>query len=679
MMKRINPFRYAGPRSVFSHWFISFSLLLTLFLILFIAITKGIIYTRADRTTLSLLDRALTITWEEYNRYFTTYAARLSLLADADSAEDILPTVTAAVQRDSLVDLWFVTDQQGTVRMASASGDPGALEALARRWQPIWQAGEPVTSSEIISLADLDAYCSALAARALIEEAHGLERDYDALFQMVAMPYRNRDGQIGGIVAVGHLVNNDNSIAERLAAVIPDSYSTIGINGVRIAGNISSKTHPTYVGEVQIPEHVATIERGERYYGRHRLAVDLDHLVVSEPIRNAAGEVVGALTIGHPLEGLASLKEDMALWIYFTAIFCWSVAYVGSLAAAKNWTAPVISLSNIVKRISSADGVSLEHVAMLNSLPPGNTIEMENLLSGFKEMTQALYEKTQQVERYVAELRRERSALRRLTNVLQETNATLEARVEERTRELQATLQELAAASNMKSKLLANTSHELRTPLNSIIGFSDNLINGIYGELTEAQRRRVEIIGESARYLLKLINDLLDVSLAHQGKLELDLQWVHMADLVEFVVSMFRGDAPGITFRTEIAPDLPPVQVDPARIKQVLFNLFTNAVKFSPAGGEVRCQVRREGEELVVSVADDGIGISEEVQPYVFDEFFQADSEYRRQAGFGLGLPLSRELVELHGGRITLHTEQGRGTTITFYVPLRQATAEGGS
>lgn len=661
-------------QSIFHVWFKSFSLLLVLFFALFIAITRFIIFTRADRTTLSLLDRALTITWEEYNRFFERNVHSLQLLADNNDAAGYPEMLARLQEQDRSVDFWFVTDLDGTVIAASSDGSAEVLETLARRLQPMWQAGSTMTTSEVISFDALQAFSPVLAQRALIRESAAAARDPGVLCQVVALPYSDRNGQVGGILAVAHLVNNDNSMAQRLHVTIPDSYSTISLGGIRIAGNISSELSPTYVGETQLPEHVETIVTGQRYYGRHRLAADLDHLVVSDPILNAAGEVVGALTIGHPMEGLTSLKEDMAMWIYVSALVCWSVALVASLVAARYWAAPLMSLSAIAKRISTADGITSEHLAMFERLPRGNTVEMDDLQTCLRQMTAALYEKTQEVHRYLRALKVERNELKRLAAQLQEVNATLEARVEERTRELQATLDDLAATSNMKSKLLANTSHELRTPLNSIIGFSDMLTRGVYGTLTAAQADRIRIIGDSARYLRKLIDDLLEMSLVHQGKLVLQPQWVEIEGLIESVVTMLEDRAGKVTVCKEIQPGLPAVWADPVRIKQVLYNLLTNAVKFTPDGGTVRCLARREGNELVIVVQDNGAGISEEDQPYVFDEFFQAENlGYCRQAGFGLGLPLSKELVEMHGGRVSLYSRLGEGTTITVYLPLKDS------
>lgn len=670
------PGRRGSRQSVFHVWFKSFSLLLVLFFALFIAITKFLIFTRADRTTLSLLDRALTITWEEYNQFFQRNTHTLQLLTgelDLDARRESLARLQA---QDPAIDFWIVTGPDGTILASSAEGDARALEPLVTQLGPVWQTGTPVNASEVISIDDLRAFSPALGEKALIRDAVPAAQAADVLCQVAAVPYRQDDGQIGGVVLVGHVVNNDNSMAERLHVTIPDSYSTISLSGVRIAGNISSELFPSYVGETQLPQHIETISRGERYYGRHRLAADLDHLVVSDPIRNSAGQVVGALTIGHPLEGLASLKEDMALWIYLSALLCWTVALVASLFAGRYWAMPLKRLSTIAKRISRADGITEEHVAMFDHLPPGNTVEMDDLQTCLRQMASALYEKTQEVRRYLSALQIERNELKRMAAKLREVNATLEIRVEERTRELRATLKDLAASSVMKSKLLANTSHELRTPLNSIIGFSDMLTRGVYGPLTDAQADRVRIIGDSARYLRKLIDDLLEMSLVHQGKLVLEPRWVEIDSLVESVVSMFRDQEDKVTISTEIEPGLPAIWVDPVRIKQVLYNLLTNAIKFTPEAGEVRCVVRREGGELLIQVQDNGVGISEEEQPYVFDEFFQAENQgFRKEAGFGLGLPLSKELVQLHGGRITLYSPPGEGTTISVYLPLTEPAA----
>lgn len=232
---------------------------------------------------------------------------------------------------------------------------------------------------------------------------------------------------------------------------------------------------------------------------------------------------------------------------------------------------------------------------------------------------------------------------------------------------------ELKALNTLKTQFLANMSHELRTPLNSIIGFSEMLYDELYGPLNATQKEYLEIILSSARHLLQIISDILDLSRIEQGKITLSKQEVSLAELVHSVESIIRPQAENrrLSLLTLLPGSLPTVSVDPTRIKQVLYNLLSNAVKFTPPGGTITIKADCNKQEVAVTVEDTGIGIKKEDQARVFDEFYQAESLYEKKfEGVGLGLPLSKRLIELHNGRIELESAVGKGTKVTFYLPL---------
>ncbi|MGH7537028.1 MAG: response regulator [Gemmatimonadales bacterium] len=233
-------------------------------------------------------------------------------------------------------------------------------------------------------------------------------------------------------------------------------------------------------------------------------------------------------------------------------------------------------------------------------------------------------------------------------------------------------------ANLAKSEFLAKMSHELRTPLNSIIGFSEMLHDQTYGPVNEKQRRYVENVLASGRQLLQLINDILDLSKVEAGRMDLTPAAVDVAaDLAE-VRTLMESLAvqKRQTIDVEVQPGLPPLVADPAKFRQIMTNLLSNAIKFTPDGGRIRIMAGREvgGEGLEVAVADSGIGIKPEDLQRVFKEFEQLDSAYvRQQQGTGLGLALTRKLVELHGGRIHVESEVGRGSTFRIVLPFRAA------
>jgi signal transduction histidine kinase len=239
--------------------------------------------------------------------------------------------------------------------------------------------------------------------------------------------------------------------------------------------------------------------------------------------------------------------------------------------------------------------------------------------------------------------------------------------------EIQATSKELEVASRHKSEFLANMSHELRTPLNAVIGFSDVLIQGMVGELGPKQTEYLEDIRSSGQHLLSLINDILDLSKVEAGKMELEPSRFSLSDALQAVVMMVRERAAGrgIGLSTQIDPEIDPVEADERKVKQVVLNLLTNAVKFTPAGGQVQLRATRAGDGVVVAIRDTGMGISPADQARVFEEFAQArGGATREQEGTGLGLTLSRKFVELHGGTIWVESELGKGSTFTFTLPL---------
>jgi signal transduction histidine kinase len=239
--------------------------------------------------------------------------------------------------------------------------------------------------------------------------------------------------------------------------------------------------------------------------------------------------------------------------------------------------------------------------------------------------------------------------------------------------ELQRAYRELELASQHKSQFLANMSHELRTPLNAIIGFSEVLQEQMFGELNERQLAYVNDVLEAGRHLLSLINDVLDLAKIEAGRMELELSDVALPDLLRSAVSMHSEAASrsDIELRLSTEPDEIAVAADERRLRQVVFNLLSNAVKFTPPEGCIDVSARLENGQVEVSVADTGPGIAPDDLEAIFEEFEQTAAG-KDAEGTGLGLPLSRKLVELHGGRLWAESRPGHGSTFRFTLPLRQ-------
>jgi signal transduction histidine kinase len=233
---------------------------------------------------------------------------------------------------------------------------------------------------------------------------------------------------------------------------------------------------------------------------------------------------------------------------------------------------------------------------------------------------------------------------------------------------------QLELASKHKSEFLANMSHELRTPLNAIIGFSEVLKERMFGELNAKQLEYAHDIHSSGHHLLSLINDILDLSKIEAGKVELEPTRFHLATALEGALTLVRERAArhGIGVSLHVDERLDEIVADERKVRQVLLNLLSNAVKFTPDDGQIGVQAALVHGTVEVSVKDTGIGIAPEDQEAVFEEFRQVgNDDLHKGEGTGLGLTLARKFVELHGGRIRVQSELGKGSTFTFSLPLQ--------
>jgi signal transduction histidine kinase len=254
-------------------------------------------------------------------------------------------------------------------------------------------------------------------------------------------------------------------------------------------------------------------------------------------------------------------------------------------------------------------------------------------------------------------------------SVLAIQNARLFREIEDKSRQIEA-------ANRHKSEFLANMSHELRTPLNAIIGFSEVLGERMFGELNEKQAEYTDDILSSGRHLLSLINEILDLSKVEAGRMELELATFDLPLAIDNARTFVRERATkhGINLDVTVDERLGDFVGDERKIKQILLNLLSNAVKFTPEGGRIGINARQVDGSVEISVSDTGIGIAPEDQPKIFEEFRQVGAEYAHKVeGTGLGLTLAKKFVELHGGKIWVESEVGKGSTFSFTLPERSS------
>jgi PAS domain S-box-containing protein len=317
----------------------------------------------------------------------------------------------------------------------------------------------------------------------------------------------------------------------------------------------------------------------------------------------------------------------------------------GELTLVDPETGASVPVEAISGRVSTQRGEETAVVTILHDLT--DAVEKAQLYEQVKRHSEELREK---VRLATAELAEQNELLRRQAFQLEQASAA-------------------------KSQFLANVSHELRTPLNAIIGYTHLMLEGVSGEISGSQREKLGRVDSNARHLLSIINDLLDIARIESGKMPVQLEKVMLPDLVDEVMievePLIAGTSLAVT--RAIAPAVPELRTDRQKVKQIVLNLLSNALKFTPQGSiSIVLDYDAADEEISVAVADTGIGISVENQKTIFEAFGQADSSYaKRHGGTGLGLSICRRLASILGGRITLVSKLGEGSTFTLYLPRR--------
>jgi len=480
--------------------------------------------------------------------------------------------------------------------------------------------------------------------------------------------YDKTNNKLKGFLIFGAIANNDDFFPQSYSKSVQNSFLAISIDGIRVSSNIRGPKKENYIGS-SIPIPFSTLE-GTRnaYYGKQNFDGEV-HIFLDNSILNYNGSKVGVLGVGIPEHKFSVIMNIQRGIIISVSIFCLLIMTVIGIMVAKRITEPIIKATELANQISEGNNEVVIDKKFLEQKNSETTI----LLKAFQKMAFDLKSGEEERLNYLKKLETEHYQQQKLSRQLAVLNENLEGKVKLRTQDLREAVIVLKKAGQVKSLFLANMSHELRTPLSAIITCSEILNEELFGTINDKQRKYISNILNSGNHLLQLINDVLDISKIEAGKMTLILGSYSVLEVITEGISVIKSLAyrKNINITVNIVPGDFIINVDGNKLKQILFNLLANAIKFTGVNGEVNVDAYKNGEYMQLTVKDNGIGIKEQDQIRIFNEFEQVDSSYEREyEGTGLGLPLTKKLVEMHGGKIFLHSILGKGTEVIVTLPI---------
>lgn len=480
--------------------------------------------------------------------------------------------------------------------------------------------------------------------------------------------YNKENNQQIGYFVIGTIMNNDNYLPETYTKSVENSYLAVSIDGLRIASSIRSPKKQNYIGS-PIPISVNTIEGSSNvYYGRESYDGEV-HIFLDRSISDCDGNNVAVLGVGIPENKFSIIMNTQRSIIIIVSVFCLIIMVFIARYAANRISRPIVKATQLANQIAKGNNDVVIEEKFLES----KNSETAILLKAFKKMAADLKKADEERIIYLEKLENEHATQQKLSEQLYLLNESLEEKVKLRTHDLREAVAALKKTGEIKSRFLANMSHELRTPLSAIISCSDILKEEIFGPLNSKQLKYISNILNSGNHLLQLINDILDISKIESGKMTLTLGVYSITNIVMESFSIIKSLAyrKKIDVEINILPVDFMIKVDANKLKQILCNLLSNAIKFTPENGKVIIDVVRDNSNMQLTVKDNGIGIKEEDQERIFNEFEQVDASYEREyGGTGLGLPLTKKLVEMHNGKIFLVSQIGKGTEVTVTLPI---------
>lgn len=517
------------------------------------------------------------------------------------------------------------------------------------------QSGKSITTGETIYLEDVLEKNSPTYEKFLVRIHANTEKEKlfsKAFIGMVAVPIINSYNDVVGVLIVSDITNNDNYFPKQYTDVIEKSFLAVSVDGIRVMSNIrSGNDEHNYVGTPMPYDIKSWLDN--YHFGIVRVGSER-HVFLDEGIRNYEGKVVAVLGVGIPEQILSTIVTNRYVEITIVAFFSLVVMLLLASIFAQSITNPITNIAELAKRIANGE----RDVVLSKQYGFATGKENMILINTFLFLLEQIKKKEVDIDNYIMQLR--------------DLNSDLELKVATRTLALQDTMNELVRADKVKSEFLANMSHELRTPLSVIISSVELLSQDFFGELNSKQRKYANNIFKSANSLLKLINDILDLSKINSGKMNLSLSKFNICELGQQVFEESKSllgekkiELIFVCNNNDIF-----ICADSIKMKQIFYNLLSNAIKFTDQG-TITITIFTENNFCKMLFSDTGIGVAESDLARVFLEFEQINTSYdRKYPGTGLGLPLTKKLVEMHNGKISIKSTLGVGTEILCIIPM---------
>lgn len=587
--------------------------------------------------------------------------AKPELLPELKSLQKMLPTLSFAI----------LTDGDGKQVGGTEDVRPNAGKLFARYVEQL-RKGESsfIGSMDVFALGELFMPRSQQLEKYLVDAENGTKID-KALANVAVIGTADKSL----FLVLGEVVNNGLHYPEQYSNQVNGSFLSYVVDNHRIATNLATNTTGQSQLGTSTPLDVAQLPE-EGYLGKELSPAGYYYYYLYTPVQNHWGENIAAKAVGIRENVYSSLIHNNMWAIVMVTLAAIPIVLLVAQLLSRRITHPLRTSRRMAEAVMAGNFEEVQQFPV----PEHPINEAEQLVASLRTMAVKLDESQQRAHTYMQKLQESERSAHQLSQQLMEANENLEATVDARTLELRQLVDELSISNSTKTRFIANISHELKTPLTSSISAADLLLDEIFGPLNDKQREYLNTILMSSSHLLMLINDILSLAKIEEGGASLSCETVGVPDVIEEVVRIVLGTYPqrANDISVEVEPPDLTATADPAALRQVLFNLLTNAAKFSDTGSPitVRATASTVGVKPVVlfGVEDHGIGIAEADFERVFYEFEQVDNSYSRTyEGTGLGLPIARRQTELHGGRLWLKSELGKGTTIEFFLPCLHA------